>query len=51
MKAIRDYFFTGDAKVPMAQFKEQWTALTVADRRELAQGIVAITGDTLTTPE
>lgn len=48
MKAIRSYFFSGNASVPMKEFNEQWKALTAADRDELSAAIVAETGDTLT---
>jgi hypothetical protein len=47
MKAIRDYYYSGENKVEMKQFRDEWVALTVEDRQELAEGIVAITGDTL----
>lgn len=48
MKAVRTYFFSGDAAVPMKEFNEQWKKLTPADREELSALIVAETGDTLT---
>jgi hypothetical protein len=35
------------AKRPLKEFREEWSALTEDDKQELAEGVAAITGDTV----
>jgi hypothetical protein len=48
-KALTDYFNQGEGKRPAAQWLLELRALTTAEKRELAEGIVALTGDELAT--
>lgn len=48
LKAIAGYFNQGEGKRPLREFQDELKALTDADKRELAEGVIAITGDTLT---
>lgn len=47
LKAIAGYFNTGENKKPLREFTEEVKALSVEEKRELAEMIVALTGDTL----
>lgn len=46
-KALNGYFNEGAGKVSPSKFLEELKALTTEEKRELAQGVCAITGDTL----
>lgn len=47
LKALTAYFNTGENKKPLRDFAAELKALTDTEKRELAEGVVAITGDTL----
>lgn len=44
---ISGYFNTGEGKRPASEFLQELKALSVEEKRELAEGICAITGDTI----
>lgn len=46
-KALNAYFNVGDGKVAASAFLAELKALTAEEKRELAEGVCAITGDTL----
>lgn len=46
-KALTNFFNTGDAKRPAKDWLLELKALTDSEKLELAQGVCAITGDTL----
>lgn len=46
-KALSSYFNEGDGKRAPRDFLQELKALSVEEKRELAEGVVAITGDTL----
>lgn len=48
LKALAGYFNTGENKKSLAEFSAELKQLTAEEKLELAQGVVAITGDTLT---
>lgn len=47
LKALAGYFNTGDGKKSLKEFSEEIKALSTEEKRELAEGVCAITGDTL----
>jgi hypothetical protein len=47
LKALAGYFNSGEHKVSLKEFSEEIKALSPEEKRELAEGVVAITGDTL----
>lgn len=49
LKALTGYFNAKDAPnfVPLRQWRDQIAALTPEEKRELAEGVVAITGEEL----
>jgi hypothetical protein len=47
LKALTGYFNTGENKKPLKDFAAELKALTDDEKRELALGVVAVTGDTL----
>lgn len=47
LKALAGYFNTGEGKKSLKEFSEEMKALTPEEKRELAEGVCAITGDTL----
>lgn len=47
LKAIAEYFNTGDGKRPLQQFADEIKALTPEEKRELAQGACDVMGWTL----
>jgi hypothetical protein len=46
-KALNSYFNEGAGKRSAGDFLKELKALTTEEKRELAEGVVAITGDTL----
>lgn len=46
-KALNAYFNVGDGKRGAGEFLKELKALSTEEKRELAEGVVAITGDTL----
>lgn len=44
---LNGYFNVGDAKRSAKDFLEELKALSAAEKRELAEGVCAITGDTI----
>ncbi len=46
-KALTGYFNQGDGKVPAPQWLAELKALSTEEKRELAEGVAAITGDTV----
>lgn len=46
---LSSYFNQGDGKRPLKEFAEEMKALTPEEKMELAQGVCAITGDTVAT--
>jgi hypothetical protein len=47
LKALAGYFNEGDGKRPLRDFTAEIKALSTEEKQELAEGVVAITGDTL----
>jgi hypothetical protein len=47
LKALSNYFNTGEGKVSMAKWQTEIKALSADEKRELAEGVCAITGDEL----
>lgn len=47
LKILTNYFNVGDGKVPMAAWSAELKALTPEEKRALAEGVCAITGDTI----
>ena len=47
IKALNDYFNTGDGKVPLRQFSAELAKLSDAEKQELAEGACAVMGWTL----
>lgn len=46
-KALNNYFNVGDGKVAPTKFLNELKALSTEEKRELAEGVCAITGDEL----
>lgn len=46
-KALSNYFNTGEGKRPAQAFLKELRDLSTDEKRELAEGVCAITGDTL----
>lgn len=44
---LAGYFNQGDGKRPLPDFRDELKALSPEEKVELAQGVCAITGDTL----
>jgi len=44
---LAGYFNTGEGKRSLSEFRDELKALTDAEKLELADGVCAITGDTL----
>lgn len=44
---LAGYFNQGDGKRPLPDFRDELKALSDTEKVELAQGVCAITGDTL----
>lgn len=44
---LAGYFNQGDGKRGLADFQQELKALSDAEKRELAKGVCAITGDTI----
>jgi len=49
LKTLTDYFNVGDGKRPTRDWATEIKALSPDEKRELAEGVCAITGDTLVT--
>jgi hypothetical protein len=47
LKTLTDFFNVGDGKRPLADWAKEVRALSDAEKRELAEGVSAITGDGL----
>lgn len=47
LKALAGYYNVGEGKKSLRDFSAEIKELTDAEKRELAEGVVAITGDTL----
>lgn len=47
VKALAGYFNQGNGKRPLADFQKEIKALSQEAKRELAEGVCAITGDEL----
>lgn len=47
LKTLTDYFNTGDGKRDLKTWGAEVRALSDAEKLELAEGVCAITGDTL----
>lgn len=47
LKILTEYFNSGDAKVAMKAWSDEMKALSPDEKRELAEGVCAITGDTI----
>lgn len=47
VKTLFDYFNVGDGKRTSTQFAAEMRALSPEEKLELAQGVCAITGDTI----
>lgn len=47
LKILSDYFNEGDGKRPLAEWAKEVRALSAEEKLSLAQGVVAITGDTI----
>lgn len=45
---LTGFFNQGEGKRPAAEWLKEMKALTVDEKRELAEGVCAITGDTIT---
>jgi len=45
---LAGYFNQGEGKRPLTDFRNELKALSDAEKLELAEGVCAITGDTLT---
>jgi hypothetical protein len=46
-KALSGFFNVGEGKVPASQFLAELRALTTEEKRELAELVCEVTGDTL----
>lgn len=44
---LTGYFNTGEGKRNSAEWVQELKALSVAEKRELAEGVCALTGDTI----
>lgn len=44
---LAGYFNQGEGKRPLSVFQQELKALTEEEKRELAEGVCAITGDTI----
>lgn len=44
---LSGYFNSGDAKRPLTEFRDELKALSDDEKRDLADGVCAITGDTI----
>ena len=44
---LSNYFNAGDAKRPATEFLKELKELSLEEKRELAEGVCAITGDTI----
>lgn len=44
---LSGYFNEGEGKRPLTAWRDELSALTVEEKRELAEGVCAITGDTI----
>lgn len=49
VKALAGYFNVEPRKVPLSEFTKEIKALSPEEKQELAEGVCAITGDTLLT--
>lgn len=47
LKILTEYFNSGDGKRGMKEWSEEVKALSPAEKRDLALGVCAITGDTI----
>lgn len=47
LKTLTDYFNTGDGKRPLADWAKEVRALSDTEKRDLAEGVSAITGEPL----
>lgn len=47
VSVLAGYFNQGDGKRPLSKFLEELKALSPTEKRELAEGVVAITGNIL----
>lgn len=47
LKILTEYFNSGDGKVSMSAWAAEMKALTPTEKRELAMGVCAITGDSI----
>lgn len=45
---LSGYFNQGEGKRPLTDFRTELAALSAQEKQELAEGVVAITGDTIT---
>lgn len=50
LKVLTDYFNTGEGKRPTREWAQEIKALSTEEKRALAEGVCAITGDTLVSP-
>lgn len=46
LKTLTDYFNVGDGKRPLKEWSEEIKALSPDEKKELAEGVCLITGDT-----
>lgn len=44
---LSGYFNQGDGKRPLNQWRDELSALSVEEKRELAQGVCELTGDNI----
>lgn len=44
---LSGFFNQGDGKRPLPDFRDELAALTPEEKQELAEGVCAITGDTI----
>lgn len=47
VKALAGFFNEGAGKRPLAKFQQELKAMSDVEKRELAEGVCAITGDEL----
>ena len=47
LKILTEYFNSGEGKRGMSDWSTEVKALSPAEKRELAEGVCAITGDTI----
>lgn len=47
LKVLTDYFNSGDGKRPVSEWAKEVKALSAAEKQQLAEGVCAITGDTI----